>query len=98
MPFTSQAQWRACYAQQRRDLQAGRVPEWLCDEWVAESPPYHELPPRSPRGGNFASGTQQVVNTINRAGMQVENAVNRAFDKVLPRVQVPTVPLPGLRP
>lgn len=84
MPFTSQAQWRACYAQQRRDLQAGRMPEWLCDEWVAESPPYHELPARSQRGGGFATGTQHVVNSIDEAGYKVEGVVNRGLAHILP--------------
>ncbi len=33
MPFVSQAQRAACYAQQSRDLKAGRVPKWKCHEF-----------------------------------------------------------------
>jgi hypothetical protein len=33
MPFVSQAQRAACYAQQSRDLKAGRIPKWKCHEF-----------------------------------------------------------------
>ena len=34
MPFVNPAQRAACYAQQRRDLKAGRVPKWKCHEYA----------------------------------------------------------------
>lgn len=33
MPFVSQAQRAACYAQQSRDLAAGRTPQWRCHDY-----------------------------------------------------------------
>lgn len=33
MPFVSQAQRAACYAQQSRDLKAGRTPRWRCHDY-----------------------------------------------------------------
>lgn len=33
MPFVSQAQRAACYAQQSRDLKAGHTPQWKCHEF-----------------------------------------------------------------
>lgn len=33
MPFVNEAQRRACYARQKRDLEAHRVPSWNCAEW-----------------------------------------------------------------
>lgn len=36
MPFKSRSQWRACYGK--------RDPNWDCDEFAEESPPYEDLP------------------------------------------------------
>lgn len=38
MPFKSQQQMEACYAQSARDKKAGRKPKWDCKEWEAETP------------------------------------------------------------
>ena len=37
MPFVSESQRRACYAQMRRDLKAGREPRWKCSEYGSKS-------------------------------------------------------------
>lgn len=37
MPFVSQAQQAACYAQERRDLKAGHTPKWDCHDYAKKS-------------------------------------------------------------
>ena len=37
MPFVNQQQRAACYAQRKRDLDAGRKPKWDCDKWNQET-------------------------------------------------------------
>lgn len=45
MPFVSQAQRAACYAQQSRDLKAGRTPRWRCHDYE-----HHNSKKRKKRG------------------------------------------------
>ena len=37
MPFLSEKQRKACWAQYHRDLRAGIKPRWDCKEWEAET-------------------------------------------------------------
>ncbi len=48
MPCKSKAQSRACFAQQRRDLAAGRIPRWNCQEW-SDKTNYQSLPNKKSR-------------------------------------------------
>lgn len=38
MPFKSQQQREACFAQEARDKKAGRKPGWNCRKWEKETP------------------------------------------------------------
>lgn len=37
MPFKSEAQRKKCWLLYNRDLKAGRVPKWDCNEWEQET-------------------------------------------------------------
>lgn len=56
MPFTSQAQRAACFAQYRRDIQAGIKPRWNCYSYGRHKPQKRTRLGRirrGPRGGRY---------------------------------------------
>jgi hypothetical protein len=68
MPFKSEAQRRACWAQYNRDLKAGKTPTWNCYEWEGATR-YHfygnkkYIIREGPRGGKFilVNGSKKYI-------------------------------------
>ena len=59
MPFQSEAQRRACWAQYTRDKKAGRKPSWDCREFERATK-YHVI-----------NGEKHIVHTGSRGGKYV---------------------------
>ena len=53
MPFANDSQKRACYAQLKRDIQAGLVPTWDCSEFSGTRGKTDWTLRKGPRGGKY---------------------------------------------
>ena len=61
MPFVSQAQRKACWAQYNQDIKKGRTPKWDCRQWEKETKKEYKT----------INGKKRMVHTGKRGGKYV---------------------------
>jgi len=75
MPFVSQAQARACWAQYNRDKAAGKKPAWDCHEWAAASPAWEDLPAAAKKRKTARSASPRKAKARSKAKTPAKKSV-----------------------
>lgn len=67
-PFKSQEQWKSCFA--RRD------PNWDCEEYAQESPPYSSLPKRLAKNSKHAGQLKEIFDLERQGSSRLDSYLN----------------------